>query len=439
MLTKFIGKLLVVFFFMLTIISCGGNASVQEVVRSDPPASMTLIPIETSNSNSNEPGWERLEVETAVANSRSEFRFFVLDCEGNRGISVSSAESRQESSNWWFDSSCTIFTLPPGLIVRNPSAIAGKIPSGVTSIEFEVPYSDLQVGTFPQGAVASNSKARFNLDTDLVNPSTITFPVFEETVLNVHQSGETFELVDAKAQVSSIVQREGKTIFADIRLQNTNALDNAEFNRIMVYGAGSDGILREAEVNGGSCQPPLVGNQRTNFILNTIGPNQTTSCNVKFSNVPSNVENFHVWFSLYRHATTETNIIDGGTVHQSSSPSSTSSSSTTTGTSTSSQGNVTRGESLYKSTIINNSAPGCITCHSLEPDVVIVGPSHAGIGERIAGGVNGLSAEDYLRQSILEPNSHVVNGFTEGIMYQDFSTVLSPQDVDDLVAFLLKQ
>lgn len=312
MLTKFIGKLLMASLFMLTIISCSGNASVQEVVPSEPPTSMTLIPIEISNSNSSEPGWKRLEVKTAVTNSRSEFRFFVLDCEGTRGISVTSAESRQESSNWWFDSSCTIFTLPPGFIVRNPSSIAGKVPSGVTSLEFKVPYSDLQMDTFPQGAVASNSRARFNLDTDLVNPSKIAFPVYEESVLNVHESGETFELGDAKATVNASVQRLGDRIIAQIRIQNTNALDNAQFDRIMVYGAGSDGVLREAEISGDACSAPLVGNQKVHFILNRVGPNQSITCSVKFSEIPESVENFHVWFSLYRHAINDARIIDSG-------------------------------------------------------------------------------------------------------------------------------
>ena len=42
-----------------------------------------------------------------------------------------------------------------------------------------------------------------------------------------------------------------------------------------------------------------------------------------------------------------------------------------------------RGEELYKQTVIGAaSAPGCITCHSLDADVVLVGPPHAGVATR---------------------------------------------------------
>jgi hypothetical protein len=42
-----------------------------------------------------------------------------------------------------------------------------------------------------------------------------------------------------------------------------------------------------------------------------------------------------------------------------------------------------RGEELIKQTTIgSNAAPGCTTCHSLQEDVVLVGPSLAGIGSR---------------------------------------------------------
>ncbi len=103
-------------------------------------------------------------------------------------------------------------------------------------------------------------------------------------------------------------------------------------------------------------------------------------------------------------------------------------------------GDAAKGGELYKQTIIGEaSAPGCITCHSLEPDVVLVGPSHNGMGARANGAVAGLSAEDYLKQSITEPNAHITDGFTEGVMYQFYANDLSEQEIADLVAFLKTQ
>ena len=93
------------------------------------------------------------------------------------------------------------------------------------------------------------------------------------------------------------------------------------------------------------------------------------------------------------------------------------------------------GEKLFKQTTIGNQ-PGCATCHSLEADVTIVGPSLAGIANRAGERVSGLSTEEYLRQSILEPNAFTAEGFSANIMPK-WSDELSKEQVDSLIAFLL--
>ncbi len=103
-------------------------------------------------------------------------------------------------------------------------------------------------------------------------------------------------------------------------------------------------------------------------------------------------------------------------------------------------GNAANGEELYKqATIGSANAPGCITCHSLEPGVVLVGPSHAGLGERAQTAVPGMTAEEYLIQSIKEPDAHVTEGYTAGIMYQNYAQDLPNAQINDIVAFLLTQ
>ena len=105
---------------------------------------------------------------------------------------------------------------------------------------------------------------------------------------------------------------------------------------------------------------------------------------------------------------------------------------------TSSVGNVANGESLFNDSIIGAaSAPGCITCHSLEPGVVIVGPSHSDIGARAETAVSGMSPEEYLRESIKEPNAQITEGFTEGVMHQTYGEELTNTQINDLVAFML--
>jgi nitric oxide reductase subunit C len=99
-------------------------------------------------------------------------------------------------------------------------------------------------------------------------------------------------------------------------------------------------------------------------------------------------------------------------------------------------GDASKGEELYKQKVIGSSGtPGCITCHSLEEGVTVVGPSHAGIAARVE--ESGLQVEDYLRTSIVDPNAVIAEGFSEGVMYQNYATDLTSEQIDDLVAFLM--
>ncbi|MFN8450867.1 MAG: hypothetical protein U0521_20370 [Anaerolineae bacterium] len=66
---------------------------------------------------------------------------------------------------------------------------------------------------------------------------------------------------------------------------------------------------------------------------------------------------------------------------------------------------------------ITGSRPpaNCATCHSLQPDVVIVGPSLDGVATRAEARVTGMSAGEYLRTSILDPGAFVVPGFPDAM------------------------
>jgi cytochrome c553 len=101
-------------------------------------------------------------------------------------------------------------------------------------------------------------------------------------------------------------------------------------------------------------------------------------------------------------------------------------------------GDATRGKEMYNQTVIGPSAaPGCVTCHSLEPGKTLVGPSHAGIAADAETAVEGKSAEEYLKESITTPDAHVTEGFTAGVMYQNYGKDLSEQEINDLVAYML--
>ncbi|HMQ51437.1 MAG TPA: cytochrome c [Anaerolineae bacterium] len=101
-------------------------------------------------------------------------------------------------------------------------------------------------------------------------------------------------------------------------------------------------------------------------------------------------------------------------------------------------GNAANGKALFEqATIGKSNALGCATCHSLEPDVTLVGPSLAGIADRAGSRVDGLSAEAYLRQSITAPNEFMVEGFAQNLMPLTFAADLSEEQINDLIAYLL--
>ncbi len=99
-------------------------------------------------------------------------------------------------------------------------------------------------------------------------------------------------------------------------------------------------------------------------------------------------------------------------------------------------GDAGAGKKIFEQTLIGTQA-GCITCHSLEPGVTMVGPSLATIGTDAGSRVAGMSAEEYIRQSILEPDAYIVEGFSAGVMPIALADELTDQQVNDLVVYLL--
>ena len=84
----------------------------------------------------------------------------------------------------------------------------------------------------------------------------------------------------------------------------------------------------------------------------------------------------------------------------------------------------------------------CAACHTLDgtvQDYASAGPSLQGIAERAGNRVPDLDAVEYLRQSIVDPNAYVVEGFDANRMPRAYSIFMSEEDIDDVIAFLLTQ
>lgn len=100
-------------------------------------------------------------------------------------------------------------------------------------------------------------------------------------------------------------------------------------------------------------------------------------------------------------------------------------------------------------TIFRKSSPGCFACHSTAAGVNLVGPSLADIAQTAARRIadpnyhgKAKDAAGYIRESIVDPNAFVLEGPTyssggRSLMPTGFDAALTPQQVDNLVAYLM--
>ncbi len=95
---------------------------------------------------------------------------------------------------------------------------------------------------------------------------------------------------------------------------------------------------------------------------------------------------------------------------------------------------VAAGEELYRNGAAG--APPCITCHLLDGRAGL-GPSLFGLRDVAAQRVPGLSAVEYVRQSILAPNAYIVSGYNSDYMYQRYHGALTDEEIEALTAFVL--
>ncbi len=92
---------------------------------------------------------------------------------------------------------------------------------------------------------------------------------------------------------------------------------------------------------------------------------------------------------------------------------------------------VARGQRVYLET-------GCGGCHTIEGlSAGIVGPNQTHIATVAETRIPGMSAEEYIRESILDPSAYVVEGFDDNIMPKTYGEMLTSEEISDLVAFLL--
>ncbi len=87
--------------------------------------------------------------------------------------------------------------------------------------------------------------------------------------------------------------------------------------------------------------------------------------------------------------------------------------------------------------VFESSTAGCTVCHSVEPGIELVGPNLAAVASRAGARVPGMSEEEYLRQSIVDPDAFIVEGYRPGQMLDTYQEILTEDEISGLVAYLM--
>ena len=90
---------------------------------------------------------------------------------------------------------------------------------------------------------------------------------------------------------------------------------------------------------------------------------------------------------------------------------------------------IQRGRQVYRE-------KNCASCHTIGTDGGTVGPPLTHIGTVAETRESDVSAEDYIRRSILDPGAYIVPGSPD-TMPRGLARGLSQEDFDDLVRYLL--
>lgn len=79
----------------------------------------------------------------------------------------------------------------------------------------------------------------------------------------------------------------------------------------------------------------------------------------------------------------------------------------------------------------------CASCHNPLTEDRLIGPGLQHIGVRAATREPGMSAVEYIRTSIINPDQYVVDTYPNNLMPETYADLLTEQQINDLIAYLL--
>lgn len=104
-------------------------------------------------------------------------------------------------------------------------------------------------------------------------------------------------------------------------------------------------------------------------------------------------------------------------------------------------GEVASGDAANGEVLFNTFQPAasfaCVTCHLVDSEERLIGPGLLNISTRAGTRIEGLSAVEYIQQSITDPSAYIVEGFPDGLMPQNWAEIYSEEEIGDIIAYLM--
>ena len=105
------------------------------------------------------------------------------------------------------------------------------------------------------------------------------------------------------------------------------------------------------------------------------------------------------------------------------------------------EGDATNGQAIFTTQYTTDKGTwSCAMCHSVTPDEArLIGPGLWNISVRAGERVEGQSAFDYIHESLVDPDVFIAPGdppFPQGLMPTNWETVLTPEELNDVIAYL---
>lgn len=105
-------------------------------------------------------------------------------------------------------------------------------------------------------------------------------------------------------------------------------------------------------------------------------------------------------------------------------------------------GDAARGQALFNAPVDSprGEIQPCSACHAVvegQKSRTGLGTNFHDLGARAGNTVPGQSAEQYLRTAIIDPDAYLAGNFQDGLMSREYGKLLTAQQIEDLVAYML--